>query len=183
MSETDPARDARPGAGSVGVHRQDVTDPVTEAESLNAVPQRQTAAAGSPDPAHPADSADELTEVRQDIARTRDDLGDTIDALAAKADVKGRAHDKIEGTKNMVKEKAAEVAERVREATPDTVKDNVKDAADKVAERVRDVTPDTVKDAADRVAEQARRRPAVAVAVGAVALLVVRKLLRRKRSR
>ncbi|MCT9929320.1 DUF3618 domain-containing protein [Planotetraspora sp. A-T 1434] len=179
MTETDPGRDARTGAGGVGVHRQDVTDPVTETESLNAVPQRQATPAGSPDPAHPADSADELTEVRQDIARTREDLGDTIDALAAKADVKTRAQEKVEGTKIMAKEKAAEVVERVREATPDTVKD----AADKVAERVRDVTPDTVKDAADKVAEQARRRPAVAIAAGAVALLVVRTLLRRKRSR
>jgi hypothetical protein len=37
--------------------------------------------------------------IEQDIARTRQDLGDTAQALAAKTDVKARAHEKIEDVK------------------------------------------------------------------------------------
>jgi hypothetical protein len=38
-------------------------------------------------------------QIRADIERTRRDLGDTAAALAQKADVKARAHDKVEGVK------------------------------------------------------------------------------------
>ena len=41
-------------------------------------------------------------EIRADIAETRDDLGDTVEALAAKTDVKGQAKAKVESVKEKV---------------------------------------------------------------------------------
>lgn len=42
-------------------------------------------------------------EIRADIEHTREELGDTAAALASKADVKARAHEKVEETKASVK--------------------------------------------------------------------------------
>ena len=44
-------------------------------------------------------------EIRSDIEQTREELGDTAAALAAKADVKARAKEKIAGAKQSVSEK------------------------------------------------------------------------------
>jgi predicted transcriptional regulator len=38
--------------------------------------------------------------IREDIARSREELGDTVEALAAKADVKKIAHEKLEDGKH-----------------------------------------------------------------------------------
>ena len=42
-------------------------------------------------------------EIRKDIEHTREELADTAAALADKADVKARAHEKVEETKAKVK--------------------------------------------------------------------------------
>jgi hypothetical protein len=39
----------------------------------------------------PAEVSDAEQQLREEIERTREDLGDTVEALAAKADVKARA--------------------------------------------------------------------------------------------
>ena len=49
---------------------------------------------------------DDVQQVEQEIERTREQLGETVEQLAAKADVKGRA-----------RAKAAEVSERVKSTT------------------------------------------------------------------
>jgi ElaB/YqjD/DUF883 family membrane-anchored ribosome-binding protein len=41
-------------------------------------------------------------EIRADIEETREDLGDTVEALAAKTDVKGQAKAKVESVKQKV---------------------------------------------------------------------------------
>ncbi|MEV4461170.1 DUF3618 domain-containing protein [Microbispora sp. NPDC049633] len=164
MTETDPGA-ARPNAGAVGVHRQDVSEPVTEPESLNAVRQSRP----GPEPVAAARDTgtkgedekkghDEIAEVRQEIERTRDHLGDTIEALAAKADVKARAQERVHATTAAARARVAEVTGRVR-----------------------DVTPEPVRGAAGRVGEQARRRPGLVAAAGAAgtALLLLRRLITR----
>ncbi len=239
MTESDPgSAPHEPTAGEVGVHRQDMTEPVTDVgDSRNVAPQRGRTATGT-SPVRPEDSSDdeaersrvtgeeekpemeragaersggtreeekpersgdgtyeeeagmkrtdksgttgqvdEVDEVRRDIAQTRDELGETVDAIAAKADVRTRARERVQDVRTMTKEKATEVAGRVREATPDTVKE----AADKMAVRVRGATPEPVKEAADKVAEQSRRHPVMTATIAAVALLVLRRLLRRRR--
>jgi ElaB/YqjD/DUF883 family membrane-anchored ribosome-binding protein len=60
-------------------------------------------------------SEDEVAALRDDIARTRAELGETVEALAAKADVKARAHEKVEETKARVATMAAEAKEKARE--------------------------------------------------------------------
>jgi chromosome segregation ATPase len=52
-------------------------------------------------------------ELRQEIAQTREELGDTAAALASKTDVKARAKDKVED----LKQTAAEKAESIKDAT------------------------------------------------------------------
>jgi hypothetical protein len=188
MTEAEPGT-ARPSAGEVGVHRQDVAEPVTEPVSLNAVPQRGTAAeAGGRESEEDMDGdihrdnqrdrgatrteartdqdrdqdRDEISEVRQEIERTRDDLGDTIEALTAKADVKGRAQERLHETAMGARAKASGVAERVREATPGPVRGTV-----------------------GRVGEQARRRPGAFAAAGATvtAFIILRRVVRARVAR
>jgi len=55
-------------------------------------------------------------EIEADIARTREALGDTVEALAAKTDVKARAHERVEEIKDTVKAKASQ-------ATPASAQD------------------------------------------------------------
>ena len=47
-------------------------------------------------------------EIRADIEHTREELGDTAAALAQRADVKARAHEKVEETKAKVSHKVDE---------------------------------------------------------------------------
>ncbi len=56
-------------------------------------------------------------QIREEIETTRQELGDTVEALAAKADVKGRVREKIGSTKDS----AAEKLGKAREASPDSV--------------------------------------------------------------
>ena len=58
-----------------------------------------------PDPMPPEPGPDAgLDDIQADIERTRKELGDTVGALSAKLDVKGRAKDKVEETKERVTE-------------------------------------------------------------------------------
>ncbi|MEU6411330.1 DUF3618 domain-containing protein [Microbispora sp. NPDC046933] len=163
MTETDSGA-GRPNAGTVGVHRQNASEPVTDTESLNAVRQSRP----GPEPVaaardtetrreHEEKGHDEIAEVRQEIERTRDDLGDTIEALAAKADVKARAQERVHATTAAARARVAGVTGRVREATPEPL-----------------------RGAAGRVGEQAKRRPGLIAAAGAAgtALLLLRRIAR-----
>jgi ElaB/YqjD/DUF883 family membrane-anchored ribosome-binding protein len=55
-------------------------------------------------------------EIRADIEETREDLGDTVEALAAKTDVKGQAKAKLES----VKEKVGGAKDGAADRTPDS---------------------------------------------------------------
>jgi len=57
-----------------------------------------------------------VEELRAEIKQTRAELGETVQALAAKADVKARAKDQVEVTKQKVKAQAVEAGEKVRVA-------------------------------------------------------------------
>ncbi|MFG1684228.1 DUF3618 domain-containing protein [Nonomuraea sp. NPDC049269] len=147
-----------------------------EAESLGA---------GSDD-----DDDEEEDDVRKNIKDTREELGNTVAALADKTDVKGRANDAAEAAKGkaaevaeVAKDRAVEMAELAKDKAA-VVADVAKDKAAEVADKVRDVTPDQVKDAADKVATEARKRPvlAIAAAAGIVALLL-RRIMRRGRAK
>ncbi|WP_037559231.1 DUF3618 domain-containing protein [Spirillospora albida] len=100
-------------------------------------------------------------ELRQEVDRVRHDLGETVEALAAKADVKGRA-----------KEKASAAATRARERAV-----SAKDTASAMALNARDAAQSRAS------TEGARRGGAAAgAALGGAALLGVW-LLKRRRDR
>ncbi|MEA2167347.1 MAG: hypothetical protein QOF76_647 [Solirubrobacteraceae bacterium] len=71
-------------------------------------------------------------EIRADIDQTREDLGDTVEALAAKTDVKGQAHAKVEDIKDNVRQSAEDAKAKVRDSTPAGAQDGVQTAAAKV---------------------------------------------------
>ncbi|MEV4573990.1 DUF3618 domain-containing protein [Nonomuraea jabiensis] len=106
----------------------------------------------------------EESNVRKEIQETRRELGETVGALAAKADVKARA---------------AHVAETAKDRAAD-VAGSVKEKATEMAGKVREGTPHQVKDAAG----QARKRPMLLVAAaGAVTAFVVRRMMQRRHRR
>ena len=65
--------------------------------------------------------------IRREIEATREEMGETVDALSYKADVKSRAKENLMGKKDAIKSKVTGVSD----ATPDgeQVKDNARRAA------------------------------------------------------
>ena len=69
--------------------------------------------------------------IRREIEATREEMGETVDALGYKADVKSRAKENLMGKKDSIKAKVVGASDRVSDATPDSerVKDNARHAA------------------------------------------------------
>lgn len=67
---------------------------------------------------------EDASEIREQIAQERAELGETVKALAEKADVKGR-----------VQKKASESAEHIREVAPDHIVSGVHTASTTVRRR------------------------------------------------
>jgi ElaB/YqjD/DUF883 family membrane-anchored ribosome-binding protein len=65
--------------------------------------------AGSPVGAEAAGRDRTPEDIRADIERTRREVGDTAEALAAKTDVKARASERIDEIKSNVREKAEQI--------------------------------------------------------------------------
>ena len=158
----------------------------------------------------PADAGssvpDDPEQLRQDIERTREQLGETVEALVAKADVKAQAKDKVgqltgklKGTTAQAKEQASARAAQAREqlatrtndakqaatangATVQGAKDQLQAGATAVGGKVRDVTPEPVQRAARHAAARTSPRQAV-VAAAAVGVALISFILVRKRRR
>jgi len=97
----------------------------------------------------------DLDALREDIKQTRAELGETVQALAAKADVKARAKDQVELTKQKVKTQAAEAGEKVRVAAV-AAGDKVRSVAGQASDKVKDTSP---RDLAYQAKAQARTSP------------------------
>jgi ElaB/YqjD/DUF883 family membrane-anchored ribosome-binding protein len=65
------------------------------------------------------ETPDDPQQLRADIERTREDLGDTVAALAEKTDVKARARDKVAEVRQNVSQRRTELVDRARESSPD----------------------------------------------------------------
>ncbi|MEV0394836.1 DUF3618 domain-containing protein [Polymorphospora rubra] len=61
----------------------------------------------------------DVQALRAEIQQTRAELGETVQALAAKADVKARLRESADQTKQKVREQAAHTAEVVRGSVHD----------------------------------------------------------------
>jgi uncharacterized protein YdbL (DUF1318 family) len=59
-------------------------------------------------------------EIRADIEQTRADVGDTVEALAEKTDVRAQAQHRVDDLKQNVRAKADEVKAKARTTTPDS---------------------------------------------------------------
>jgi uncharacterized protein DUF3618 len=142
-------------------------------------------------------------ELQQEIERTRERLGDTVQQLAAKADVKAMARDKASELSERVKDKTGQV--RVQAATraegiktqlagkttaarhrAQSVSEGriaqVREQVAAVGTPVREKTPKQVRDlAAKGVAGARRRQVPLAAAAGALGALVLGLLLVRLR--
>jgi Protein of unknown function (DUF3618) len=102
-----------------------------------------------------------IDDIQADIERTREELGETIEALSAKADVKGRVKKKAADTKDGITEKVYETKEIALEK----------------AHAAQSAARDAVTDDTGSV------KPAVPIAalIAAVAVLVVSLVVWRRR--
>ena len=112
-------------------------------------------------------------EIRREIEETRSRMGDTVDALGYKADVKSRAKDSITDKKERVVESVTNVKDRVVGSiagTATSATDSVSGAAGAVTSGVGNATPDArqVRDGARRAVGVAQENP-LGLAIGAVA--------------
>jgi ElaB/YqjD/DUF883 family membrane-anchored ribosome-binding protein len=73
-------------------------------------------------------------QLREEIEATRREMGDTVEALAYKADVKARVRDKIDATKESAAQKKDDLMGKARETSPDSVSSGAAQAAQKAKE-------------------------------------------------
>jgi hypothetical protein len=62
-----------------------------------------------------SDQTDTLAAARAEVEQAREELGETVEALAHKADVKARAHDKADELKERAQETAHQVQAKAQE--------------------------------------------------------------------
>ncbi|MFB7467804.1 DUF3618 domain-containing protein [Streptomyces sp. NPDC056224] len=104
-------------------------------------------------------------ELRELVERSRDELGQTVEALAGKVDIRAQAKEKAAAVREQAAEKTALVAGRIRGKTRHA------------AQLVKDTTPEPVLDKAGQVARAARahRKPLLVAGVALAVFLLVRR--------
>jgi ElaB/YqjD/DUF883 family membrane-anchored ribosome-binding protein len=70
-------------------------------------------------------------QIEREIEQTRQELGDTVEALSRKTDVKAQARRKLEETKASVAEKKDELLGKAQEVSPDGAAAAVTQASEK----------------------------------------------------
>ena len=111
----------------------------------------EAAATATPDP----------ERIEAEIEQTRDELGETVGALADKTDVKKQAKQKAQETKDAASERASEAAQSAKQAF--------------------EGIPDQAGEAKTRAVAAARENPVPAAIGAGVALAVVVMIVRRAR--
>ena len=109
----------------------------------------------------PPQSEDDRTpdEIRSDIEQTREELGDTVEALAAKSDVKARARGRVDEIKASATAKKDELTAKVKDAAPGGGGDS--DSADR-ADAPQDSTPSAAANAQVKAKEASQQALTVA---------------------
>jgi cobalamin biosynthesis Mg chelatase CobN len=113
----------------------------------------------------------DLAALRAEIKQTRAELGETVQALAAKADVKARAKESVEQTKARVKAQAVEATSKMTDA--------VRSVAHTATDKVRGLDAETAPEAMAQV----RRNPVplTTVLIGVLAAVGVILIVRGRR--
>jgi septal ring factor EnvC (AmiA/AmiB activator) len=128
---------------------------------------------------------DDRQALQEEIERTREHLGETVEALVAKADVKARAQDKARELTGRLKAKADQAdvkgqAQQQARHLAGLLKSTAAQGRHRAAS-LSEGAPDTVKAAADSAAATARRnRLPLAAAIGAAVASVLAWLLIRR---
>jgi ElaB/YqjD/DUF883 family membrane-anchored ribosome-binding protein len=125
-------------------------------------------------------SKPDVDALRADIKQTRAELGETVQALAAKADVKARAKEQVEQTKQRVRAQAADATGKVRDAAL-LASDRVRQAATQATASARGTAAqatDKVRESgalekAQGAGEQVRHNPIPLATVLAATALVI----------
>jgi ElaB/YqjD/DUF883 family membrane-anchored ribosome-binding protein len=73
-------------------------------------------------------------EIRSDIDDTREEVGDTVEALAAKTDVKTQARNRIDEIKGNVRAKADQAKAKAQSTTPESAQQGGEQLVAKVRE-------------------------------------------------
>jgi uncharacterized protein YdbL (DUF1318 family) len=71
-------------------------------------------------------------EIRADIEQTRAEVGDTVEALAEKTDVKAQAQHRVDEIKDSVRAKADDVKAKARSTTPESAQQGGQQIVEKV---------------------------------------------------
>lgn len=98
---------------------------------------------------------DDPQQLRADIERTREDLGDTVAALAEKTDVKARAKERVAEVRQTVTQKRSEVAGRASQKRTE------------VMGRAREASPESASTAAVQIRDKAQQNPVPFAAIAA----------------
>ncbi len=114
------------------------------------------------DPAQARPATSDPEELRQDIEQVRGELADTVNALAAKADVKARAQDKAQELKTQ----AIQTTHQVRAQAPETAQQLAGVAQQKARQMI-----------------QEKPGPTVGAALAVLVLLLLRRRRRRRKAR
>jgi ElaB/YqjD/DUF883 family membrane-anchored ribosome-binding protein len=136
----------------------------------------------------------DVEALREEIKQTRAELGETVQALAAKTDVKARAKEQVELTKANAKAKVQETTGKVRASAAtaaavasEKVRAATSQSSDKVSQAVN-LAGDKVResgalDRAQDAREQVRSNPVplAAIAAGVVALVGIILIVRGRR--
>jgi hypothetical protein len=94
-------------------------------------------------------------EIQAEIDATREELGDTVTAVAEKADVQKQAKDKVDEVKAQAEAKAAEAKEAA------TAK------AEELAAKAKEATPESAAAGAEQAQQLARENPVPLAVAGA----------------
>ncbi|MBY8885351.1 DUF3618 domain-containing protein [Streptomyces sp. PTM05] len=116
-------------------------------------------------PSHDAPASNDPEDLRAQVEHSREELGQTVAALAAKADVKARAQEKATAVKEQVDAKTGEIRE----------------GATRTVRKVRDRLPEPVRGKASRAGQAARGNRGALLVAGTGLAAVVWLACRRRR--
>ncbi|MFJ4773059.1 DUF3618 domain-containing protein [Streptomyces uncialis] len=147
----------------------------------------RTPSPGDESPLVVKETREQIEQTR--IEQTREELGLTVEALTAKADVRSRVREQAAGKAAQLRDAAARAKQLVKEKTPDPVVDRatrtaaqVRNAASRAGELAASGAPGTLPERSGRIAAEAwtHRAPLFGVGAALVVLLVVRRGRRRR---
>ena len=201
MTTQGPA--GRPGARHQPVSAENDAGPGGSPEAGPRETAIPAAVAGQDVSAAAAAPPDDPQQLVEEIERTRERLGDTVEQLAAKADVKARAQDRasqltgrLKGKAGQARQQAAAAAGQVQRQLADKttgprqkvvsvsgpVRAQVGQQAAAAAAKISQVTPEPVRRAAAQAAVTVRKRRVTltaAIGAGVLAWMVVARWRRR----